>query len=793
VETPGRGSPRTSAPLKVARILGAFALLGGLTTLVGWALDLPRLTDWYGTGISQMPNNALSVGTAGAALVLLSLGRSRAALVLAAFTGLVGAATLSQYLTGIDLGIDRLLAYRTWGQRGTVAPGRMGMPGSTSLMLLGVSLVLAASGRLLRFAVLGGLVTMGIALLSIIGYLFGADSLYTIPRLTVIALQTSLMLLALAMGTVASLPDQQPMKALLEDSAAALLIQRALPAVLLLPIVLGWARLRGQAADLFDTSFGTALMVVALMTALTVVLWRSAAAVRRHEAAVLEGRERLSAILGSITDAFMTLDSQGRFVFVNEQAAIRLGKVRSQLPGVTVWDSLPVTAGNEAHQQLRRAMSERTSVEYEVYDAARDRWYADRAYPSPDGGLAVYSRDITEGKGAEQRLRASEEALGRLADELRDADRNKDEFLAILAHELRNPLAPIRHSLELMKHARGDPSLIEQTRLTVERQVNQLVRLVDDLLDVSRISRNTLTLRTERVELGRIVNQAVEACDPLLKGSRHELTITLPPEPVFLDADPVRLTQIFGNLLSNACKYTAPGGSLWLTAERQGSDVVIAVRDTGQGIPAGMLDSVFEMFTQVDRTLERAQGGLGIGLTLARRLIQLHGGSIEARSEGEDRGSEFVVRLPALVEVSPERLPPTTPAGPILPARRILVVDDNPDAASSLSQLLALTGSEVHTAHDGVEAVRMATDCDPDVIFLDLGLPRMNGYDACRAIRQLPGGAAMVMVALSGWGQEEDHRKCLEAGFDGHLVKPVLHESLLEYLTSSRDGERGRA
>jgi PAS domain S-box-containing protein len=740
-----------------------------------------------------MPNNALSVATAGAALVLLSLGRARAALVLAAFTALVGAATLSQYLTGIDLGIDRLLVYRAWGQRGTVVPGRMGVPGSTSLTLLGVSLVLAASGRLLRFAVVGGLATMAIALLSTIGYLFGADPLYTIPRLTVIALQTSLMLLALAIGTMASLPDRQPMKALLEASAAAVLIRRALPAVLLLPIVLGWARLRGQAAGLFDTPFGTALMVVALMTLLTAVLWRSAAAVRRHEAVVLESRERLSAILGSITDAFMTLDSQGRFVFVNEQAAMRLGKVRSQLPGATVWESLPVTAGTEAHRELRRAMSERISVAYEVYDATRHRWYADRAYPGPDGGLAVYSRDITEDKAAELRLRASEEALGRLAAELRDADRSKDEFLAILAHELRNPLAPIRHSLELMKHAKGDPSLIEQPRLTMERQVNQLVRLVDDLLDISRISRNTLTLRTEPVGLGAIVNQAVEACDPLLKGSRHELTITLPPEPVFLDADPVRLTQILGNLLSNACKYTAPGGSIWLTAERQGSDVVIAVRDTGQGIPAGMLDSVFEMFTQVDRTLERAQGGLGIGLTLARRLIQLHGGGIEARSEGEGRGSEFVVRLPALVELSPERPPPTRTAGPVPPPRRILVVDDNPDAASSLSMLLALTGSEVHTAHDGFEAVRMATDCDPDVIFLDLGLPRMNGYEACRAIRQLPGGAAMVMVALSGWGQEEDRRKCLEAGFDGHLVKPVAHESLLEYLTRSRDGERGRA
>lgn len=367
---------------------------------------------------------------------------------------------------------------------------------------------------------------------------------------------------------------------------------------------------------------------------------------------------------------------------------------------------------------------------------------------------------------------------------LKHADRRKDEFLAMLAHELRNPLAPVRNSLEIMKRAHGDLTLIEQARNTMDRQITHLQRLVDDLLDISRISQDKLTLRIERVELARVIHQAVETCRPLADLSRHELEITLPAEPITLDADPVRLAQVFSNLLNNACKYTEPGGQIRLVARRDNNDVVVSVKDTGVGIAPEMLPRVFEMFTQVDRAAERSQGGLGIGLTLVRRLAEMHGGTVEAHSDGPGRGSEFVVCLPILA-AEPEPGTAAAPDQAAVTRRRILVVDDNRDAAASLSMLLKISGHETHLAHDGLAAVEAVAALHPDVVLLDIGLPKMDGYAAARRIREQPGGADLLLIALTGWGQEEDRRKSSDAGFDAHLVKPVDHVQLLELLSTT--------
>jgi CheY-like chemotaxis protein len=314
----------------------------------------------------------------------------------------------------------------------------------------------------------------------------------------------------------------------------------------------------------------------------------------------------------------------------------------------------------------------------------------------------------------------------------------------------------------------------------MERQMRHMVRLVDDLLDVSRITRGKLELRKQRVDLAAVVRTAVEASRPLIEAAGHHLTITLPPQPLFVDGDPVRLAQVFANLLNNAAKYTERGGRIWLTAERQGSDAVVSVRDTGLGIPREMLGKVFELFTQVERTLEKAQGGLGIGLTLVWRLTEMHGGSVEARSEGYGHGSEFTVRLPAVL-VAPVR--DKGAEEEIIPSsgRRILVVDDNRDSAISLGMLLQLMGNEVHTAHDGLEAVQAAEVFRPDVVLLDIGLPKLNGYEAARRIREQPWGGDTVLVAVTGWGQEEDKRRAKEAGFNFHMVKP-LEPAALEKL-----------
>jgi CheY-like chemotaxis protein/two-component sensor histidine kinase len=369
--------------------------------------------------------------------------------------------------------------------------------------------------------------------------------------------------------------------------------------------------------------------------------------------------------------------------------------------------------------------------------------------------------------------------------QLKEADHRKDEFLAMLAHELRNPLAPLVNMLEVLKRSDSDTDLIPRVRSTLDRQLGQLVRLVDDLLDVSRITRGKLQLRRENVELAPILQQAIETCRPLADSEGHRLHVSLPSHPIALDADSVRLSQVFGNLLNNACKYTPPGGQIWLTAEERGNHAVVTVRDTGVGIPPEKIASVFEMFTQIDSSLERSQGGLGIGLTLVKRLVEMHGGSVEAHSPGQSQGSEFVVRLPILEKIAP-KAPLPSASRPAAVSRRVLVVDDNRDAAMSLAMLLKMTGNQTKTAHDGLEALAAAEEFRPDVVLLDLGLPKLNGYDVCRRVRHQPWGENMTLVALTGWGQAEDRRQSKEAGFDHHLVKPVDFPMLLSLLAEVR-------
>jgi PAS domain S-box-containing protein len=406
------------------------------------------------------------------------------------------------------------------------------------------------------------------------------------------------------------------------------------------------------------------------------------------------------------------------------------------------------------------------------------QWFEVSAYRTGPKQIAAVFFNITEQKRAE--------------DALREADRRKDEFLATLAHELRNPLAPLRNGLQVMKLARNDSDAVEEARAMMERQLGQMIRLIDDLLDVSRISRGKIELRKERVELAKVVQRAVETSRPLIEALDHDLAINVPSEPIYVDADLTRLAQVFSNLLNNAAKYTERGGRVTLTIERQGSDAVVSVRDTGVGIPALMLPKVFEMFTQVDRSLEKSQGGLGIGLSLVKWLVEMHSGSVEARSEGHGMGSEFLIRLPVMLSVVGEQ--PSDDAEPPQPTvrRRILVVDDNRDSAISLAMLLEVMGNETQTAHDGLEALDVAAAFRPDVVMLDIGMPGLNGYAAAHRIRQEPWGKDAVLVALTGWGQEEDRRRSQEAGFDLHMVKPV-EPAALEQLLAGTESPQCRA
>ena len=443
-----------------------------------------------------------------------------------------------------------------------------------------------------------------------------------------------------------------------------------------------------------------------------------------------------------------------------------------------IMDEFFPTVLNEGHGEIE--------VRFRHFKTGEARWMAYKVLALTDAAgkpiaFATVSQDVSERKRLEDNLR-------RLAADLSDADRRKNEFLATLAHELRNPLAPMSNMLEVVKRADVDNEVVKRAHETLERQLGQMVRLVDDLLDMNRITHDRLELRRSEVELSSIIQQAVEVARPLADSDGHHLIIDLPDEPIYLNADRARLAQLFGNLLNNSCKYTRPEGTVSLSAKRVGDEVVVTVKDNGAGIPQDKLNSIFDMFMQVDRTSERSQGGLGIGLTLVKRLTEMHGGSIEARSDGDGQGSEFIVRLPVLNRQAVAREQGPDVESDSRPQRRILIVDDNRDSADSLAMLMEITGNKTYMAHDGLEAVEAIEKHRPEVVLLDIGLPTLDGHEVCRRVREQSWGKDIVVIALTGWGQEDDRRKSEQAGFNGHLVKPVDYDKLLDLLASLTNG-----
>jgi signal transduction histidine kinase len=363
----------------------------------------------------------------------------------------------------------------------------------------------------------------------------------------------------------------------------------------------------------------------------------------------------------------------------------------------------------------------------------------------------------------------------RTTEALKQADRRKDEFLASLAHELRNPLAPIRNSLQILRMSASSDPTVERVCEMMERQVNRMVRLVDDLMEVSRITRGLIELRKEETDLATIIREAVETSKPLIEAGQHQLAISLPPDVIPIYGDALRLGQVFSNLLNNAAKYTDTGGQIWLTARREGSDAVVSVRDNGIGLSADALSIVFDMFMQADRSTNRSHGGLGIGLTLVKSLVELHGGTVSAHSEGLEQGSEFTVRLPIPVGRHFAPVQPTVArrGSRASVPRRVLVVDDNQDAAYTMAMLLRTLGSEVEIAIDGLTALTSLESYRPDVVLLDIGMPEMDGFEVARRIRQCAEFDNIVLIALTGWGQTEDRNRTRAAGFNHHLVKPA--------------------
>ena len=549
-----------------------------------------------------------------------------------------------------------------------------------------------------------------------------------------------------------------------------------------------WGTLRGSGPFTGGTAHESLLLLTLYMAvmAVTALLLSALTAERRQaEEALRQSEERYRDLFENANDVIYTLDLAGRITSTNRRAEQTFGYTRAECVGKNATALIPPEYHEQMRQALRRKLAGETAptvYELEVLrkDGRRVPLEVSSRLILRDGrpaGVQGIARDVTERKRAEEVLR--------------EADRRKDEFLAMLAHELRNPLAPLRTGLHLLRLAGGDRAQAEQVLGMMGRQVEQLVRLVDDLLDVSRIMRGKIELRKQPVELAEVLGHAVETARPLIDAQRHELSVSLPAPAVLLDGDPVRLAQVFGNLLTNAAKYTEPGGHIWLSGAGEGDMAIVRVRDTGIGMAPETLPFVFDLFVQADRTNTRARGGLGIGLTLVRRLLEMHGGSVTASSDGPGKGSEFVVRLPALVRgeaaTAAARAGDDTVTDGSSTARRrsILVVDDNVDAAETLAMLLRLDGHHVRVVHDGPAALEAARSRVPEVVLLDIGMPGMDGYEVARRLRQLPGLAGVVLVALTGWGQEQDRQRSKEAGFDHHLTKPADPQALRDCFATS--------
>jgi PAS domain S-box-containing protein len=537
------------------------------------------------------------------------------------------------------------------------------------------------------------------------------------------------------------------------------------------------------------------LAVFFFMGIMTAVLSQSTrAAQHRAEALAAEAirqREQLSATLSCIGDAVIVTDHLGQLTMMNPVAETLTGWTMGETVGLPL-ERFFLISDERTGQPLDNPVSVVLREQKIVGLAKRavltakdgSRRPIDESAAPVRGvrgeitGAVLIFRDITEQQRTEQALR--------------EADRRKDEFLAILSHELRNPLAPISTTLDLLRQPQVDSAARDWAQSVMERQVKHLVRLVDDLLDVSRISRGKVELRPEPIDVRLIVNGAVESARPLLETKAHELTVDMPAGPIIVSADPIRLAQVIGNLLSNAAKYTPPSGRISLSVDRRETSVQIRMRDTGIGISPEMLPCVFELFTQAAPLGSESQGGLGIGLNLVKMLVELSGGRVEAHSPGLGLGSEFVVTLPASqasLAFSPQRDSDVATIQNDAIKRRIFVVDDNADAAAALAKLLQLDGHDVETFRDGLSAIQAADANPPDIALLDLGMPEIDGLEVARRLRRKPPTAAALLVAVTGWGQEADRQRTLAAGFDHHLVKPVDAAVLRALILQTADSQ----
>lgn len=825
----------------VSFVACAPACLVGVALTASWLLPGDALHEWASRTMKL--NTALCAIALSTAVVLLDVdgkGRRRSvAHALAAGCLALAALTLLQYPAGIDLGIDQWLAR---DPRPVEFPNRMA-PNSALMLCLASGSVLLA-GRTSRTwalaAQVAGLAAFAIALLGAVGHVYDAVLLSKPTRFIAMSPWTAGISVPLTMSVLALQRDHGITRLLSSHGPGGYLARQLLVPVLFVPTFLGWLHLEGERLGIFTDSGANASFALASIVVFGLVVVVLARSVDRLEVRRLRAVEELRrageltaalARAATVQDVLSTtievgipgLGARSGVFFLAEDDGnrLRVAADRGIAPGllehyadmpaarkVPATDALrtnaPVFLADRAaylsaypevppaHLQAHEAWAvlplhgrNRTlgvlalsyAAPQNFGDAQRDRiaMLADHCAQALDRALLLDS---------EQHARARAEAAAR---EREEAHRAKDEFLAVLGHELRNPLSPILTSLHLME--RRAPELLQKERSVIERQAQHMVRLVDDLLDVSRIARGKLHLSLQRVELGAAIAKAIELASPLLEKRSHRLHVEVPPH-LELQADEYRLAQIFSNLLSNAARYSDPGSAIEIHAERVGDRVRATVRDEGSGIPPDLLPRLFEMFVQGERRLERAAGGLGLGLALVKNLTELHGGTVFVASAGSGRGSTFTVELPLAVTPSAPAEAPRVPAAAVAVARRILVVDDNTDAAELLAEALRLAGHSVEVEEDGPRALERAALFQPEMAFLDIGLPVMDGYELAGRLAELQHAAPPLLVAVTGYGQASDRERAAAAGFAHHLVKPVAIDRALAIAAGGTQADR---
>jgi PAS domain S-box-containing protein len=918
-----------------ALAVGGYAAIGGLIGLVGWAFNIPILADWDTNTIAIQPNTALCSMAAGCAIILLARGYLRPPGWIGAVVLLIGLATGLEYLTGLSLGIDTPLMFgHLFGQSGALSPGRMGPPSTISWTLVGLALAIRSfAPKSRQMTVILGLTVVFIAAVSFCGYLFGADPLFALPRVTTIAWQTSSFLIAVGAGLMLSVTDRQPMRALLERSSAGILARQTLPFLIALPIVLGLVHVYGREMGLYDTAMGTAGLVLIFIVLMCAVLWRGVTAVRAHEAALRArqiGNARLDAIVESSVDAIYTYDLDG-IIRTWNQAAERLygyhpdevvgkharmivpddisdeigrliGSIRAGEPIVNLETFRVTKSGRRIHAQLtvspvvdpngvpfalsiiardvtsQKEVQERLRYSEERFRLASDAasalvydvdltgkrpvivhglervtgyttgesdmshvWWHSLIHPDDvgrhrdlhnshleSGGnySSVYRVtrkdgetiwvvdtaqvikneigdaaqiigtivDITNRKSVEIELRESSEREKALRMEAESANRAKDEFLAVLSHELRTPLNSMYGWTQILLGDNVDAQTTRKGLETISRNVRHQSALIEDLLDVSRIISGKMSIEKQNVSLIAVVRSTLETLRPLLENRDIHLEQDLEESSDVL-GDRNRLQQIVGNLFANAIKFTPPGGRIAITLTREKGIAKLNVRDSGIGIDSETLPNIFQPFWQADGSYKRRHGGLGLGLTIAKNLVELHGGTIAVRSDGPAQGSTFSITLPlanadTIDDSSAPNKRDASPDG-MLAGINILVVDDDADTLDLMKFAIENQGASVTPCSNAGEAFSQLASSRYDLLISDLGMAGIDGFDLINRIRAAGAAAQgdIPAIALSGYVSANDRALAVSNGFQIYLPKPVDFQKLtlaIQELTSNK-------